>query len=297
MTTSQITSLIENSTLRRLERMRINSSRLFTNKSRGEHLAGRSGQSTEFSDYRDYSAGDDTRFVDWNVFARLNRPYLKLYRQEEEMHVVILIDNSLSMNYEGKFERAQQLAASFGIVGLLAGEKVSVYPTHQPSGAPTCLAPCRGRSSLRKLFAFIESIEPEGATPLETSIESILKFHRGRGLVVVLSDFMTFGDLGRCFNRLFSSGLEINAVQLLSPTELYPEVTGDMRFVDCECDEVLDVSSVGELLELYHQYRIGFEERLRELCTHRSGRFISANAAASIDTILFDDLVRKGWLQ
>src|SRR5215204_476465 len=99
-----VTSLFDNQTLSRLERLRIRPRQRRPNRSRGEHLHGKGGTSTEFTDYRDYVAGDDVRFVDWNTFARLNRPYLKLYKHEEEMHVVVIIDASSSMQFDGKFE-------------------------------------------------------------------------------------------------------------------------------------------------------------------------------------------------
>ena len=114
---SQYTSLFENDILSRLERLRVNPRRRRTNRSRGEHLSGKGGTSTEFSDYRDYVEGDDVRNVDWNIFARINRPYVKIYQHEEEMHVVILIDASSSMMFEGKLDRAKQLAAAFGVMG------------------------------------------------------------------------------------------------------------------------------------------------------------------------------------
>ena len=96
----QLTGLLSNDVLHRLERTRINASRRFTNRTSGEHLSGKGGRSIEFSDYRDYVAGDDFRFVDWNAFARLHRPYLKLFHQEEEMNVVLLVDASSSMVFQ-----------------------------------------------------------------------------------------------------------------------------------------------------------------------------------------------------
>src|SRR6478735_5808724 len=122
--TAKFTDLMDNATLARVERMRLLPLRRQTNRSRGEHLAGKGGTSTEFNDYRDYSAGDDMRYVDWNIFSRLNRPYVKLYRHEEEMHVVVLVDASASMQFGDKFLRARQLAACFAIMGLMNIEKV-----------------------------------------------------------------------------------------------------------------------------------------------------------------------------
>jgi uncharacterized protein (DUF58 family) len=129
----QFTSLLDNSVLGRLERMRIAPRRKMTNRAHGEHLSGKGGTSIEFSDFRDYVAGDDLRFVDWNIFSRLNRPYVKQFRYEEQMCVVIIIDASSSMKFDGKFERACQLAGAFALMGLFSLEPVSIYACG-PSG-------------------------------------------------------------------------------------------------------------------------------------------------------------------
>jgi len=291
----QLTTLLDNRTLSRLERLRINSIRRFTDKRRGEHLAGRSGTSNEFSDYRDYVPGDDVRFVDWNIFARLNRPYLKLYHIQEEMHVALLVDASSSMMFENKLERARQLAAAFGVMGLLATERVSVGVFNSVGEAPTRLRPFRGRASMMKLFRFLEDIEGGGNAPVDDGIETFLKYHVGRGIAIVLSDFLTFGDMKRAFNRLFSSGLEIFGIQILGPSELDPEVAGDVRFVDCETAETLDVSP-GELIGIYNEYREDYQRGLAQLCRQRSGRFVAISTEDSLEWVLFDLLRRRGWI-
>src|SRR3569832_820975 len=171
----QFTSLLDNSVLGRVERMRLLPMRRLTNRSRGEHLAGKGGTSTEFNDYRDYSAGDDMRYIDWNIFSRLNRPYVKLYRHEEEMHVVILVDASASMQFENKFERAKQLAACFGVMGLMNNEKVSVFACQHAGQTPQILAPCTGRISMKRIFSFLENLPPGGDFPVEEAVEAVLK--------------------------------------------------------------------------------------------------------------------------
>src|SRR4029078_9156865 len=127
MPAAQFTSLLANDVLARVERMRLNPVRRQTNRMRGEHLSSKGGSSTEFADYRDYVAGDDIRYVDWNIFSRLNHPYLKLFAHAEEMHVVLMLGASQSMLFEGKFELARQVAASLGVMGLMNIERVSVY--------------------------------------------------------------------------------------------------------------------------------------------------------------------------
>lgn len=295
--TAQFTSLLDNQALSRLERMRLNPTRRLTVRSRGEHLAGKGGSSIEFTDYRDYSAGDDVRSVDWNIFSRLHRPYVKLYRHEEEMHVMILVDASSSMLFEGKFERAKQLAAAFGLMGLMGLERVSVYSCNHRGKEPSLLPPCTGRINRKRLFEFLEGIQGGGDFPADQAVQAVLRRHRGRGIAVLLSDFLTFGDLHRPLNMLFSSGLEVFAMQVLSPTELNPEVTGDIRFVDCETGETLDISSAGGLLSIYHEHRAALAEDLATMCRQRSGRFLSIGSQDSLDWVLFDLLRRRGWVR
>ena len=292
---AKFTSLMDNATLARVERMRLLPRRRLTNRSRGEHLAGKGGTSTEFNDYRDYAAGDDMRYVDWNIFSRLNRPYVKLYRHEEEMHVVVLLDASRSMQFDDKFTRARQLAAAFAIMGLMNSEKVSLYACQHLGQMPVFLPPCTGRTSFRRVFNFLEDIPTGGEYPVELAVDEVLKQHRGRGVAILLSDFLTFGDLDRPLNRLFSAGLEVFAVQLLGPMELSPEVAGDLRFVDSETSRTLDITSAGDLLGLYHEYLGGLQAGLSQACRQRSGRYLCINSQTPLETILFDVLRRNGW--
>lgn len=294
---TQFTPLLANDVLARAERMRLNPLRRQTNRMRGEHLSGKGGTSIEFRDYREYVAGDDIRYVDWNIFARLNEPYLKLYAHEEEMQVVILLDASSSMDFEGKFELARQVAACLGVMGLMSVEKVSVYSCGAKQRGPIKLAPSTGRASLKKFFRFLEGLEPGGEFPIELAIESVLQHHRGRGIAIVLSDFLTLGTVSRSFNLLHGAGLEIYAMQILGPTEIDPDMTGDLRFVDAENNLTLDVSSVGELLGIYHEHRLGLENHLGLEARRRNGRFLAFSSGMSVKEVVFDTLLRRGWIR
>ena len=297
MPAAHFTSLLANDVLARVERMRLNPVRRQTNRMRGEHLSSKGGSSTEFADYRDYVPGDDIRYVDWNIFSRLNHPYLKLFAHEEEMHVVLLLDASASMQFEGKFELARQVAASLGVMGLMNIERVSVYSCASLQKEPVILSPVTGRASLLRFLKFLEALEGGGEFPVEQAIEEVLKRHRGKGVAIVLSDFLTLGDMTRAFNMLFNAGIEIYGLQILGPTELDPELTGDLRFIDSETNETLDVSSVGELLGLYHEHRLALENHLSAECRKRSGRFVSVSSEQPIKQVLFDTLLRRGWIR
>ena len=294
---ARMTALLDNALLERVQRLRINALRRFTNRSHGEHQSGKGGRSTEFADYRDYVEGDDIRFVDWNIFARLNRPYLKLYHVEEEMHVVVLVDASSSMLFEAKLDRARQIAAAFGAMGLFGVERVSIFAFNQrETGTPHYLPPTGGRGSLGKLLGFVESITGGGDAPFEDGVAALLRRHRGRGVAVVLSDFLTYGDLQRPFNYLFSAGLEIFAVQILGPTEIDPELAGDLRILDCETRNMLDITAASDVLALYQEYRLAYQARLEMLCRQRSGRALSISSADPIEWVLLDLLRRRGWV-
>ena len=182
-------------------------------------------------------------------------------------------------------------------MGLTGGERVSAYAFNARQGAPARFAPTSGSANLANMFRFIERIESGGDAPVEQGIETCLKYHLGRGVAVVLSDFLTFGDVGRALNLLFSAGLETFGVQVLAPAEINPDLTGDVRLVDCETDQTLDVSSANDLLGLYQEYREHLERRLADLCRQRGGRFMAVSSESALDWVLFDQLRRKGWVQ
>jgi uncharacterized protein (DUF58 family) len=293
----QVTSLLSNETLARVERMRLRPKRRLTNRARGEHAVGKGGASIDFSDYRDYVAGDDIRYVDWNIFARLQRPYLKLFAHEEELHVVVLVDSSLSMAGEEKFERARQLAAVFSTMALLGTERVSLFAGGGTFSRPAVLQSCSGRPAIRLVFEFLEFLAPGGSATIDDSIAAALRLHRGRGIAIVLSDFLTACDVSRSFNLLNSAGLEIFAIQILGPNEIEPDVTGDVRLVDGETGRTLDVSSAGDLLDLYQEHRLAQQSYLSSQCRMRNGRFESVSSGEALEVILFVKLLRRGWIR
>lgn len=296
-TATRFTSLFDNSTLSQIERMRLRPLRRLTNRARGEHLSGKGGSSTDFADFRDYAVGDDLRYVDWNIFARLRRPYIKQFQHEEEMHVVLMVDASTSMMFDNKLLLAKQAAAAMGIMGLHNVERVSAYVMHSQDGKPWMLPPGTGRTRIRQLLQFLEQLEGGGNIPVERAIETMLRFHRGRGVAILISDFLSFGDLARPFNLLFSSGLEVWGLQILSDAEINPNVQGDLRFIDSETQETLDITNASELLSVYHDQRLWLQQNLDSMCRSRQGRFLSVSSSMSIQTVLFEHLCRQGWVQ
>jgi uncharacterized protein (DUF58 family) len=292
---ARIPTILDNDTLARVERLRLNARRRFTNRSRGEHLRGRGGNSTEFSDYRDYHEGDDIRHVDWNIFARLQRPYMKIFEQEEELHVVLLLDSSASMDFEGKFTRARELAAAFGIMAMLGQEKVSAWAA-APDGTLRSCPPGTGRASVPRLLRFLEGIEPGAAAPVDAMVERVLALHRGKGVMVLLSDFLVEADFPALFNRVVGSNLEPLTVQVLGPSEIDPTLAEDSRLEDSETLGRLDVTIGDELIESYRAHREAFSAHLDTLARQRGGLFACLDSGRSLNDTLNEDLLRKGWV-
>ncbi|MDA3962312.1 MAG: DUF58 domain-containing protein [Planctomycetota bacterium] len=295
--TAQLSSVLGNEVIARIERLRLAGSNRFTDRTRGDRITGRGGSSIEFADYRDYQHGDDIRGVDWNIFARLGKPYLKLYRQEQERHVTILIDTSASMGFGTKLHRARQFAAACAIMGLIGGERVSIYLAgHEPRQVQR-LGPVRGRPSLRRVLAFLEDVSSGGAVAIDQAVDAMLARHHGRGLCVVLSDFLTEHDPKRLSGALFAAGLETWAVQILDPIELDPSIEGDQRLVDSETGAHLDVSGAGGLLGLYQEHLASISDELATACKGRGGRAMQLSAGEDFTTQLFDRWRRAGWVR
>jgi uncharacterized protein (DUF58 family) len=292
-----LTTLLDNAALARLERLRLVLRRRFPSRHGGEHLVGRSGTSTEFSDYRDYTEGDDVRFVDWNAFARLRRPYLKLYEDEEALHVVLLVDISGSMGIDGKARCACGLAAGLGVAALCGGERLSVYAFGAREPGIRRLGPLAGRGCLPRLFRFLESPAGEGDVILDEAIGQLLRLHGGRGATLVISDFLTPNSLGESLGRLYAAGQELMAVQVLGPSEIEPDLDRDVRLVDAETGRTMDVSATAELLRVYHEYRESVTREVERLCRLRGGRFLLVRSDSAPEGVFFERMRRGGWLR
>jgi len=295
---AELTTLLPNAVVERLGRMRLQSLGRNTTRAPGGHLGRKGGTSTEFADYRDYSPGDDTRHLDWNIFSRTRRPYIRQYHDEEILHVLVLIDLSNSMEGEGKVRRAIELAAAIGLVALAGGERLSVVGIGgEGLGEVKRLRPCQGLASRGKLLRFLETLEGGGRGELADGVRAGLAEHRGRGVAVVLSDFLGDGELSRPFDLLYAAGLEILALQVLGPSEIEPELGGDVRLVDSETGEMIDLSALPELLAIYREEREALEEGLARAARQRGGRKLRLSSGDELEEVLFGQLVRGGWLR
>lgn len=288
------TTLLAPEVMARAERLTLLTRRRLTARGAGGHRSTRSGRSLEFKDHRPYSRGDDVRLLDWSLLARTRRPWLRVYHDEEEQHVVLLLDASASMGFENKMLRARQLAAAAAAMVLRAGDRVSAHAFGGGMALPGTQA-VRGRAGLAPVLTFLDGITTAaGQDTLERALTALVPRLIGRGAIVLLSDFLTQGDLGRAANLAAGAGFEPIGVQILGPSELSPQLEDDVRLVDSESETFLDVAAGDEILERYQALLVEQQRALTALCAGRGGRFVRLDSSDEPLGMLYGPLRRGG---
>ena len=249
-----------------LERLALISRRAFRGRVKGERKSPRKGMSVEFSDYRPYGVGDDLRYVDWNIYARLDRLYLKLFVDEEDLCLHVLLDASASMGFgePTKLEYGAKLALALGFVGLVNLERVGISVVRERMAEGW--SPARGRSHVLPLMEFLGKLRPGGATSLNDGLAQYALRAREAGLAVVVSDLMDPAGYERGLKALLERRFDVHVVHLLAPDEMNPSFGGDLRLVDAETGELRDLTLDGEAMRVYRQRLRDFLERAEQFC-------------------------------
>ncbi len=293
--------------LRRLEQFQLLAARRSKSSAKGERRSKARGQSVEFADYRNYVPGDDFRYLDWNLYGRLDKLFLKLYEEERELPVRIFLDASESMTFGAppKFDFARQIAAAAGYVALCGFDRVTVhiFPELDPTipgtdpavlsaelAARGGLRAVRGRKSSIPFFQNLSQLTARGAGELNEGLRRGALASRQTGVAVVLSDFLDPAGYETGLNALVGRGFQVNAVQILAPEELNPPTYGDLRLVDSETGGLQEVTFGKYRLKAYQQTVQNFCQRLREFCQGRGMSFFSVSSDASLEQLLLKQL-------
>ena len=293
--------------LRRLEQFQLLAARRSKSSAKGERRSKARGQSVEFADFRSYVAGDDFRHLDWNLYGRLDKLFLKLYEEERELPVRIFLDASESMTFGAppKFDFARQVAAAVGYVALCGFDRVSVhiFPETGPAtpnmdaaalsvemAARGGLRSVRGRKSSLQYFQNLAQVTARGSADLNEGLRRGALSSRQTGVAVVLSDFLDPAGYESGLNALIGRGFQVNAVQILAPEELNPGTYGDLRLVDSETGTMQEVTFGKYRLKAYQQTVQNFCQRLREYCTGRGMSFFSVSSETPLEQLLLKQL-------
>jgi len=280
--------LLEPDFLARLERLTLLSRRLYRSGVRGERRSGTLGRGIEFADYRSYQVGDDFRYVDWNIYSRLDRLFVKLFSEEEDINVHLFIDASRSMawGHPPKLDYAVRVAAALGYIGLANLDRVGAVAF--TDGPARVLAPRRGRAGTLTLFRFLGDIAPEGRSNLAGALREYTLRTRRRGVLIVISDLMFPQGITDGLRLARYHRFEPFLIHLLADEELTPALEGDLRLVDAETGASVEVTADAATADAYARARDRYFTEVEQLCLRLQVEYL--RAATSIP---FDDLVLR----
>jgi len=279
--------------LRQLERLQV----LMRMPARGGLKGGRRsvkrGQSVEFADYRDYSIGDDLRQLDWNILARLERLFIKLYVEEEDVTVHLLVDASASMAHgrPEKLQFAKRAAAALGYMALASEDRVAVTALTGRIGRRQVAL--RGSGRVFRLLAALSAIAPaSGPTDLVAAARHAAAQMSGRGVVVLLSDLLDQGS-DRVIRELAATGSEVVVLHVLSPEEIEPTIEGDLRLVDAETGDGVDVTIDLAALDDYRRRLVAWREGFAALAARRQASYVPLSTEVPLSDLVFAELRRR----
>jgi len=265
----------------------------------GNHQSKNFGSSCEFADYRDYVPGDDISKIDWNVYARFDKLYQKLYLDERQMHTRIYIDASRSMQH-GSAEKAEQairLAAAFAYLSVNEMDKVSIYAIHGER-VDEIISGMVGKDSYINYINKLNEIEFEGDVSISKAILSSAKVGMGDGYSILISDFLTEEDYERAIDRFAERRRDILCVQVLSREELNPQIRGKMHLFDAENVQDFFRKKIDtDRINAYKEALKYVTEKIKTYCESRGGQYMLVSADKKIFDVFFGNLVDMGVLK
>ena len=279
--------------LRQLERLQVMMRAPVRGGLKGGRRSVKRGQSVEFADFRDYSLGDDLRQLDWNVLARLEKLFIKLYVEEEDVTISFLIDTSASMaaGRPGKLLFAQRAAAALGYIGLASEDRVAV--TSLGGRVARRQVALRGSGRVFRLLSALSNISiTDGPTDLQAAARHAGAQLSGRGVIVLLSDLLDL-NADRVIRELAATGSELIILHLLSPQELDPAIEGDLRLVDVETGEGIDVTVDLATLDAYKARLDAWRQGFADLSARRRATYVPLSTDVPLSDLMFAELRRR----
>ena len=274
----------------RLDQLDLMSRKLLAGKMKGERRGKRRGHSVEFADYRNYVVGDDLRFIDWNVYARLERLFLKLFLEEEDLALYVLVDVSKSCDYgqPNKAHYIKQVAAALGYIGLVNYNRVTLAAMSEGIVAET--GNLRGRRRVPQMIDFLTGLQPAGSSHFAEACKRFALSHRQKGVCVILSDFFDKGGYENGLRYLCGGNYDLFAIQVLSPQEIDPDLQGDLKLKDLEDGDLTEVSITQPLIKQYKANLNAYCQGLKQYLSRRGANYLFTSTDLPFDTLVLNYL-------
>jgi uncharacterized protein (DUF58 family) len=288
----KLTDLLDPVFMSRLDTLDVLSRKILQGKLQGERRSKRRGQSVEFADHRPYVAGDDLRFVDWNVYGRLEQLFLKLFLEEQDLTVHIVADASASMGFgePSKELFIKKLTAALGYVSLVNNNRVTI--SFIADGVTAQLANMRGRNYLDNMAECLLTTECDGLSNFDDACRQLAAGRIGSGVMVVLSDFLFKEGYDSGLRRLIGRQYDLYAIQVLCPQELSPNLSGELKLIDIEDADAAEITVSAALSKYYKRNLTAYCNELKDFCTRRGAVYVLANSADSVESLVLNYLRR-----
>jgi uncharacterized protein (DUF58 family) len=286
--------LIDAELMKKIERLSIASKRIFPGTMKGKRRSPKRGSSVEFADYRDYQLGDDFRFVDWNIYARLDRLFLKTFVEEENIFIHILLDSSVSMTFgsPSKLEYGKRAAAVLGYIGLVGLDMVTVSSFAEDLTGQ--IRPLMGKDRIFTLLDFLENIQPSQQTRMDASLQRYVLKMAHAGVAIVISDFLVpRSSYEAGLKALMYKNFDVNVIHVVSEEELHPTLSGELKLLDAETGETKEITVTERVLEGY-QKRLGrFCEDLNQYCARNNITYLRVSTSLPFEDLILRVLRRE----
>jgi len=288
-----LTDLLDPRLMARLDQLDLLSRRILQGKMKGERQSKRRGQGSEFADHRQYVHGDDVRFLDWNIFGRLDQLFMKMFLEEQDLSLHILVDASAStaMGDPPKAKYLKSLAAALAYVGLVNNNRVSVYTF--ADGVSGTMMNLRGRRYLSPMGEFLAGAPAAGTSNFEKACRQLAAGRMGSGITVVLSDFFFKEGFEAGLRRLVTDRYDLFAIQVISPEEKSPPFKGDLKLVDIEDADASEITVTGALMKHYQRILATYCGAIKDFCVRRGATYVLTDTSQPIDRLVLDHLRRR----
>ena len=288
--------LLDSAFMARLDQLDLLSRKILNGKLKGERRSKRRGQSVEFADFRNYVVGDDLRFIDWNIYGRLDRLFLKLFLEEEDLGLYVLVDMSRSADYgtPNKAQYFKQVAAALGYIGLVNYNRVTISAISDTVTATT--GALRGRGRVPQMLDFVTNLQPTGGGDFPAACRRFALSNRSKGVCVILSDFYDKAGFENGLRYVAGGKYDLFTIQALSPQEIDPDLQGDLKLKDLEDDDTAEVSITQPLIKRYKANLNAYCLSLKDFVTRRGGTYLFTSTAVGFDTLVLNYLRERGLL-
>ncbi|MFW6292217.1 MAG: DUF58 domain-containing protein [Spirochaetota bacterium] len=284
--------LLDEEFLRKLEKLSLLARKVRSGPSRGENISINRGASLEFSDYRLYQPGDDFRYLDWNIYSRLNRLFVKVFTAEENLTVHILIDTSRSMSFgnPSKLSYGGRLAAALGYLAVNNLDRVGVSAFAE--GVEHSLPPVRRTSHAFTIFDYIASLKPSGRTDFSRTLRDYSLRTRRAGLAILITDLLDPGGYEEGLRALLYRRFDIMLIQVMDEDELEPRFKGPLRLIDGETEEETELNVEPDTVTEYQNRLAGFFGRIEEFCLDHDIEYLRTSTRIPFEDVVFSYLRR-----